>query len=489
MDAYDHVPYRSVALPQTHPDRLATHARLFGLEPAPLTDCRVLDVGCGDGENLLAAAAMFPASTFVGIDSAERPIEDGRERAEAWGIDNLDLHALDLTAMPTSLGPFDYIIANGVYSWVPDAVRDGLLRLFAERLTPNGVAFVSYNALPGGHLRRLTREMMLYHTDGIEAPQKRVEQSRALLDFLIDGQPQESAYLAMLEDERDRSNRYTDEHFFHDHIAEFNRPFYFHEVAAHADRHGLRYLAEADFAAMQDRAFPPQTRAVLDQLGGDRIRREQVLDFLRNRMFRQTLLCHADAPAQHAPSSERVRGLAVAAPIRQVERDEATGIRTFESGQGKAIRTDHPFACAVCEHVGAAWPRAVAFDDLWAAVEESGGEGITADVLAHVLLDFYGDGFVRLHTHVPDLENVVSERPEALPVARRQAEDDGVVTNGWHRTVALEPAERRVLPLLDGRRDLAALTRALASADEPPVSAESLEGMLRRFARNALLVA
>jgi SAM-dependent methyltransferase len=169
MDSYDQVPYRSVAHPQTHPDRLATHARLFGLDPAPLADCRVLDVGCGDGANLLAMAAMFPESTFVGIDSAAVPIAEGHERAEDWGLANIDLRALDLMNLPDDFGSFDYIVVHGVYSWVPDAVRDGLMALVAEHLAPHGVAFVSYNALPGGHLRRLTREMMLYHIDGLEA--------------------------------------------------------------------------------------------------------------------------------------------------------------------------------------------------------------------------------------------------------------------------------------------------------------------------------
>ena len=489
MQAYDRVPYRSVALPQTHPDRLATHARLFGLEPAPVTACRVLEVGCGDGGNLLPMAALLPESTFVGIDVAERPIAASRERAEAWGIRNVDLRALDLLDLPDELGTFDYILAHGVYSWVPDAVRDGLLRLLGAHLAPQGVAFVSYNALPGGHLRRLSREMMLYHAGGIEDPAKRVEQSRALLDFLVDAQPEGSAYHAVLEEERAMTTRYTDEHFFHDHIAEFNRAFYFHEFVAHAERHGLRYLAEADFAAMQDRTFPPETRAVLDRID-DPIRREQVLDFLRNRMLRQTLLCRADATVQRVPQPDRVRGLAVAAPVRARERDEASGVVTFEGAKGKAVRTGHPFAAAVCESIGGAWPCAHTFGGLWEAVAEYGGEDMTPDVLAQVLLDFYADGFVRLHTHAPPLAGEAPERPEALPVARRQAEDGTLVTNGWHRTVALDSSERRLLLLLNGRRDRSTLLNAWKASveDGEPPTDDELSATLHRLARHALLI-
>ena len=479
MHAYDLVRYRSVALPQLHPDRLATHARLFGLDPAPVEACRVLEVGCGDGANLLPMAAALPESTFVGIDIAPTPIAEGRERVAAWGLTNLDLRALDLTEA-SDLGTFDYISAHGVYSWMPDAVREGLMALFARCLAPQGVAFVSYNALPGGHLRRQTREMMQYHIADIDEPARQMKQARALLDFVLDAQPPDSYYRVLLEKERELSQAYTDEHLFHDHLAEHNRPFYFHEVAEHAGRHGLRYLAEADFAAMQDRTFPPETRAALRQLEGDPIRREQMLDFLRNRMFRQTLLCRAGASAQWSPDAEQVRALFVAAPIRAVA--EADGVVTFEGAGGKSIRTGHPFAQAVCRYLGAQWPRATAFDVLHETVDGDGA------LLAQMLLDFYADGFVSLHAHAPDLASEPTEMPIALASARREAGEGDVATNGWHRAVPLDEQERRLLPFLDGTRNRDELLALLAEADEP-VPAGHLDSTLRRFREAALLVA
>ena len=60
-------------------------------------------------------------------------------------------------------GEFDYVVAHGVYAWVQDPVRDALMALFARCLAPHGVAFVSYNALPGARLRTMLREMALLH--------------------------------------------------------------------------------------------------------------------------------------------------------------------------------------------------------------------------------------------------------------------------------------------------------------------------------------
>jgi tRNA G46 methylase TrmB len=68
LTAYDEVLYPSYTHNQTHPDRLATIATLFGLTPAPVERCRVLELGCGNGSNLVPMAYGLPGSEFVGID-------------------------------------------------------------------------------------------------------------------------------------------------------------------------------------------------------------------------------------------------------------------------------------------------------------------------------------------------------------------------------------------------------------------------------------
>src|SRR6185295_9501309 len=69
ITAYDRVAYPGRCYAQTHPDRLRLAARLCGLEPAPIDRCRVLELACGDGTNLIAMAVGLPSSTFIGIDA------------------------------------------------------------------------------------------------------------------------------------------------------------------------------------------------------------------------------------------------------------------------------------------------------------------------------------------------------------------------------------------------------------------------------------
>ena len=78
LNPYDEVPYPNYAYSYTHPDTLATLATLLGLTPAPVDDCRVLELGCAGGGNLIPMAQVLPDSHFVGLDYSGQQIAAGR---------------------------------------------------------------------------------------------------------------------------------------------------------------------------------------------------------------------------------------------------------------------------------------------------------------------------------------------------------------------------------------------------------------------------
>jgi cyclopropane fatty-acyl-phospholipid synthase-like methyltransferase len=142
LTAYDQVPYPGHPFAQAHPDRLATVATLFGLRPADPAACRVLELGCGDGGNLVPMALALPDSAFCGVDLSPSAIDRAQALSDELGLVNVDLRAADLAALP-DVGAFDYVIAHGVYSWIAPPARDALLAACRERLAPGGVAYVS----------------------------------------------------------------------------------------------------------------------------------------------------------------------------------------------------------------------------------------------------------------------------------------------------------------------------------------------------------
>src|SRR5262249_32814770 len=191
---YDEFPYPGVAFAQTHPDHLATLAILFGMTPAPAGECRVLEIGCGDGGNVIPMAFGLPRSRFTGIDLAGSAIARGQKIVDELRLANIRLQQLDLMDLSADFGEFDYVIAHGVYSWVPAAVRERLLEIVKIHLAANGIAFISYNAYPGGYLRQTLREMMLFHTRNVQGARERVKGARELLEFLVQAHNQQDAY-------------------------------------------------------------------------------------------------------------------------------------------------------------------------------------------------------------------------------------------------------------------------------------------------------
>jgi len=249
VNSYDEVLYAGRPYPQTHPDRLAAVATLAGLTPAPVARCRVLEIACGDASNLIPMAHALPGSEFVGFDLAARPIERGKHVARTLGLENLALHEFDLADFPPDAGRFDYIVAHGLYSWIPVAARDRLLALVTRHLEPQGLAYISYNTYPGCYVRRMAWEMLRFHTDHIPEPQTRIAEAQELARLLATGRTVHDEVSAQLKVELENLVKRDGAHLFHDDLAEINDPVYFHELNEHAERHGLQFLGEAELAA------------------------------------------------------------------------------------------------------------------------------------------------------------------------------------------------------------------------------------------------
>ncbi|HEX6652392.1 MAG TPA: class I SAM-dependent methyltransferase [Thermoleophilaceae bacterium] len=471
-EAYEDVPYPGLPFPQSHPDRLATHARLMGMKPAPPERCRVLELGCGDGGNLVPMAAALPGSEFVGLDLAPRAVASARASASALGVGNVECMEGDLAAVDVSgLGRFDYVIAHGVYSWVPRPVADSLLALCHAVLDKQGVAYVSYNALPGGHLRALAWDAMRYHAEGHERPAERLAAAREMLAALAGGtQGDDDPYRRFSAAYAQRVARRSDAVLYHDDLEHENTPVLFTDFMAHADAHRLQYLAEADWFEMTPGRLSPAAAGLLDRADGDRIVREQYLDFLRCRVYRQTLLCRAEVRLQDEPSADAVRSLLAAAPVRATSpRAQATGRSKveFRTPAGATLTTDHPLLKASLMVLGDAWPERLAFGHVLGraaeragAVPDGGGEHAVADLW----LRGYAANVIHLHAYAPAHAREPGERPRASDLARRQvALGLETVTSLGHEAVELDERTRALLGLADGTRDRDALARELGT--------------------------
>lgn len=461
--AYDLVEYPNLCQVQTHPDRLAVVANLFGIDPAPPDSCKVLEIGCGTGANLLPLAAAFPSSNFTGIDLAGTAIAAGQAAIRELGLANFSLHHLDIRDFQSAPAHFDYVIAHGVYSWIPADARDALLAVIHRSLAAHGVAYVSYNCLPGCHLRRLVREIMRFHTRAVTDPVERVRQAVAICQFIANSIEKPDTYRQLFKDQLEQVLRYGTGHLFHDDLADVNDPVYFHEFMAHAERHGLQYLGEADFFEMQDEAFSAEARAILAQMQDSRLTREQYLDFIKCRRFRQTLLCRVDAPVRpsaQATAVERFHLSSRAQAAPHGKSPDGHPITRFSETRGGALEVGHPLGVCALQRLSSVWPATIPFEELFTesleAVQFPGPEGIQArSELAEILLEGYRAGIVDFRRSPVRCAVRPPLRPKAYWLARWQLGRSSTVTTLRGENLRVEdPNGKCLLRLLDGTRTL-----------------------------------
>jgi 2-polyprenyl-3-methyl-5-hydroxy-6-metoxy-1,4-benzoquinol methylase len=466
-NVYDEVRYSSYPYAQTHPDRLATVAILYGLDPPNPFNARVLEVGCGAGGNLLAMTAATPGITAVGVDLAAEPIAEASAAAAEIGLRNVEFRQADVRALTDrSLGEFDYIVAHGVYGWVPDDARDALLELIAKSLSTSGLAYVSYNAQPGGYFRRMLRDVGLWHARGVTGDEAtRAAKAQELYRFLKQQRATTAdTFGALLEREIPMLADGPIYRLVHDDLSEFWHPVWFAEFAEHAARHGLGYVGEADLYGLRTELLPDGVEPEVWRLaGGDRIAFENYSDLLTARHFRQSVLRRGSEALPHQPDPSRAQRLYWAA------RPKA---EPLEVG---------PLADAFAE-LDRSRPRAVGFDELRDALSAD------PDELAAALID--GFRRERLIPHAGPLRaaSEPGERPIASPLARWQAAKGPELTSLAYQTVRMEePAARLLITLLDGTRDRAAIRSELQARTGLELSAEDLDANLVELARLFLL--
>lgn len=479
-NTYDELPYEDLAFFHTHPANLAAVAMLCGMTPPPIERCSVLELGCGAGFNLIAMSESLPDARLVGIDYSARQIEAGREMAARAGAANVDLRVGDASALDASLGRFDYVIAHGLLSWVTPDVRSAIFAACNRHLAPGGIAYLSYNTYPGWHLRSLLFDALRFHAAFEGTPLERVRRARAALDRMIDDLPEPDVeYARLLRSEIEGLRDDQDAYVFHEFLETDNHPLHFAEFAVQAAQAGLRYVAEARFgtSAIAQRG---DMRRRLEAVSPDLLRQEQYHDLLRNRYFRQSLLCHADLPSNGLLQQGALDRLVILARVEPLPA-EADGVRPFRLRDGGVVRLDNPLLIAILDRLARAWPQPLVVGALAAAVEaDLAGVALppgasAGAVIREGVLVGYGWGWWPLLARAPAAALVPGERPRALALARLGARNASSVTNLLHQPVELDAAQRAVIVRLDGSATLDDIAGSLGmTRDEVAATVQGL---------------
>ena len=467
--AYEDIAYVGRPNHHSHPDRLAAIASLFGHEAPDPAHARILEVGCGDAANLLPMAAQLPDARFVGCDYSALLMGRARERADALGLANVELVEGDLNEIASSLGTFDYVVAHGFYSWVPADVRDAFVAMLGRQLAPGGLAFISYNVLPGCFVRRVGWDLLRMSVPAQASAAERLEATRREFRDVSAAWSAMDGIPAHLGREYATAADRSDSMLYHDDLSSINEAVYFSTFVQHVARHGLGFLGEAELGTMSMAGLPEPMRALATQ--ADALSREQYLDFARVRRFRQSIVARAADVARARFAPEKATSLHFSAVTGIVQERTSGAVRSVEG--------------PLIDFLVDAYPASVSAA---AAIAFLTGRGMSADDARALLVRSLFSGAVEPHLAPLPLVAKPGTHPRAWRVARDDARQHDTVTSLRHSTVRLDDATGRALLIAcDGTRDRAALARAASLTS--PDALDLVDHFLERFALAGLLEA
>lgn len=440
--SYDAVEYPAACYPSTHPSHLAAIARMHGLSTPDVATARVLEIAGGDGLNLLAMAAGMPDAHFTSFDLSQEAVARGQALVAASGIENVEVvHGDILDWAQTAEGQYDYIIAHGLYAWVPEMVRPATWRLIDRVLSPEGIAFVSYNAQPGGYLRMAVRDMLRHASRGFVGKERIAKAREALAAYIVPGEGEGVVHEALRKVAEPMTQK-QDSSLYHDELSDDYAPQLLSKVVEAAGEHNLAFLNDS------------VPKMVGDGLPGEAMSDAEVVDAAQRSDFDAVTFFHQSLFVRPGRSPARMldnscfEGLFASAQLKRGEGNQ------FEHTEGQFEISDDRLADFL-ERLGQTWPFRLPLAEFAGSSDH-----------CEALLDLYRNDLLVLHAAPYPGTLKPGERPEASALVRGQVALAMPILFSFDlKVVTMEEGPRHFISLLDGTRDRAQLAQDWAASE------------------------
>jgi methyltransferase-like protein/cyclopropane fatty-acyl-phospholipid synthase-like methyltransferase len=465
LTPYDEMPYESYPFPYTRPEYTRTVGKLFGMNPPDIETARILELGSSNGGNLVNFAANYPKSYTIGVDLSKVEIDNGNKKITELGLKNIELKHMSITDIDENFGQFDYIICHGVFSWVPKFVRDKILEVTKKLLTPNGIAFISYNTLPGWNMINTIRDMMMFHSSIFDDTQNKLQQAKLFLNFVNESlDSSASPYAKFLKLEAGNLSKHEDHYLRHEYLAEENVQFYFHDFMDMAKAQGLSYLGDTNIHAMFLGNLPESAAEKLKSIN-DIVRTEQYMDFIQNKRFRCTLLCHDNITLNRNINAEILNDFYLTCNIipekgeKELDLSNAfENIAFYFNGQKDAsVSTSSPIMKAIfysfAENIGNPLKSTQLLSFAHKKLPKLTLDEFKAE-FANSIPRLIFSGYIKIFTVKPKAVNTISKKPKVTELCRYQINNCPInkqwITNQVNEIQTIQHYEKFVLEVLNG---------------------------------------
>lgn len=456
---------------QSNPTHLFTMASLFGLTPKPVEKSRILEIGCISGGNIVPIAMRFPEATVVGIDNNKNDIDLGTSQILDLNLQNIQLKCESIDDFHNEEGKFDYIICHGQFSWSSPETREKILKICQENLTKNGIAYVSYNTLPGWHIAESLKDLLMWHTYNIEDPELKSQQIGALMKFILDSFKDDNhPYAFVVKNEIHALLRHTSRFILDEYLQPNNQAIYFHQFIEAISKNELNYITDAFLALSYTDNLPEHVSEQLKKINNI-VYQNQFIDFIRNQRFRASLICHSGTPITRTIKTTDIESLYIQFQGKFTEED----IEPIVKDKKKELTCTSPFLTLKSSDPNYKIALSVlaetqfnplSYKKICEIIYERGTLKKMEEVhnllndeinLMHCALA----GLIQINAYPYEQTVEISKKPTACPLAQYYAQKQGFTTNRRHQVVALDPMSRVVILMLDGTHDKKDLIAAL----------------------------
>lgn len=364
MNSYDKTPYESIPILYTYLPSLAAIGRLHGIATEDPDQCRVLELGCAEGGNIIPQAWYFPNTTFMGVDLSEKQINIGKQTIEKLKLANIELLQADISSLSLPADEkFHYILLHGVFSWVSADIQESILQQCQSLLAENGLVYISYNTYPGWHSQMTLRDALKF--DATINPKKAVKDR---LNFL-------QTFFAAADNEfsdyhQRRLNelaKHSDSYLLHEFLEQNNHPCYFKDFIARAQQHSLQYVSDAYLPVDEPSLLGKKRHQFLKNIN-DKVDRLQAMDFMIHQRFRRSILTHSANEVREKFTTEHLPEVAFRAYLESKQTASFHKIKKIKyhdlANKKLQISVSHPVTHVAIHVLKSKYPDSLSFTDL-----------------------------------------------------------------------------------------------------------------------------
>lgn len=469
---YDDVPYDVYTFESNTPENLQAIATLFGVKAPNIKNARILELGCAYGMNLFRFAKEYPDSYSLGIDLSKTQIEIGKKYANELGLKNLELKAMSVTDLDESYGKFDYIVCHGVFSWVPEFVQEAILKVSKDLLVENGLAFISYNVLPGWNMMRTVREFAQFHADNFGDTAEKIQQGKLALKFLSDSlEGQDTPYAKFMHQFSNMILNQGNSYFYHEYLCDENKQFYFHEFIKMASKHNLQYLSDTDLPKMFVGNLPKEAANKLYAIK-DIVKTEQYIDYIINTSFRSTILCHNNVQINRNINLDKMKNFffnSIVSPQKQLSEIDINNQSEpltffFNYNQNISISVSDSITKAILYTFAENINNPISLDEIkkqvGAKLKTVSHEDIS-NSFGNIAGRLIFSGYLKIFSTKPHYIYKITDKPKVNDLTLLRAKHYDMrsgekfnIVNQINQTITFEPHLSHIVMLLDGKHTI-----------------------------------